>query len=124
MYETHNQLMVIARRIFQTWKQLFYFQFDAKITNGVFNDIVIAIEEANFAVAAAVSDLGGQRPSQWYAYDVQHVIPYRPSREIFCFVDAPHLLKLLRNPVLDTGFILPSGDSGKKNAATTRRPGL
>lgn len=70
--------------------------------------IISVIESVGFHVVATVSDLGpsnqglkklGITPSQPYFQN-----PVYPTENVYVFVDVPHLIKLIRNNLVDSGF--------------------
>ena len=80
-----------------------------KICKDIYFRIVIAVEEAGYSTVATVCDMGGQNPLLWRQLGLGIVCTLcenrvDESREIFFFADAPHLLKLLRNHMINQGL--------------------
>ncbi|KAJ4440540.1 hypothetical protein ANN_08681 [Periplaneta americana] len=64
-------------------------------------------------VAACVCDMGAANQGLWKGYEVNPTKTWfynpRTSERIYFFADAPHLLKLVRNWLLDTDLIFSNG---------------
>jgi len=112
LYGPCNQMMVaMVRGLFSYWKQPIFYAFDAKMKEDLWVSIVEAVHVAGFHVVANVCDMGGQNMSLWRQL---HITPEKsycwhpcdPTRPIFFFADAPHLMKLIRNHLIDRGFQL------------------
>ncbi|CAI6369848.1 unnamed protein product [Macrosiphum euphorbiae] len=110
---------VIARGLINNWKQPIYYNFDERMTKEILNKIIEELSEVGFNVVAIVSDSGSTNVGLWKSLDIsinntsfEH--PKLNSR-IHVFADVPHLLKLARNHLLDSGFILPNGKFIGKN---------
>ncbi|KAF0297803.1 Transposable element P transposase [Amphibalanus amphitrite] len=106
---------VIVRSLFGKWRLPLYYDFDAPMTKDLLEELIIMVEAGGGNVVAAVSDLGGSNRGLWTELEIDcdgatHLPnPVDPSRKIWVFADTPHLLKLLRNHVLDDGITLPNG---------------
>ncbi|KAJ8893814.1 hypothetical protein PR048_006415 [Dryococelus australis] len=89
---SHNHIQVImARGLRSSRKQPIFVDFDKEITVGILNSLIIALHEAGYQVVTCV---GGLRRGH----------PVLRDCSIYSFPDCPHLLKLLRNWLLDTEF--------------------
>ena len=111
-----NMHCVMARGLFSKWKQLVFVDFDVQMTLAILTDIISLLHFSGYRVVACVSDCGGGNQGLWYqqikiSIDQERTYMRHPmtGKEIFMFADAPHLLKLFRNWLLDTGFQLGSG---------------
>ena len=66
-----------------------------------------------------MSDLGNQQLKREIGFKSKEEInfpnPYDQLRKVHVFCDAPHLIKLLRNHILDSGIQLPDGEILDKN---------
>lgn len=110
----HNQMQVVmARGLFAKWKQPVYIGFDVKMTKNLLLEIIDELHKISFNVVGCVSDCGASNVGLWKELGVnidtsffQHPIT---QKNIYMFADAPHLLKLLRNWLLDVGFKLEDG---------------
>ena len=104
--------VVVARGIISNWKQQIFFDFDKPMTAVLLKSIVSAAEEHNIHVWSVCCDLGnhgllnslGVTPEKPFFQN-----PCDAERRVYVFPDAPHLLKLLRNHLLDHGFTLSDG---------------
>ena len=104
--------VAIIRGIISNWKQPIFFDFDKPMTVGLLKSIVSAAEEHGIQIWSICCDLGnlgllnslGITPEKPYFQN-----PSNSERRIYAFPDAPHLLKLLRNHLLDHGFTLTDG---------------
>ena len=72
------------------------------------------MEEVGVEVVAIISDLGNQQLKKEIEFKNKETIkfenPFDPTRSVHVFCDIPHLIKLLRNHVLDSGILLPCGE--------------
>jgi len=103
---------VILRGLTSKWKQLIFYDFDVKMTKNLLLSIISKCEEYGIKIHAVVFDMGNHTfMSQFRILDGTNKIknPSDPSRSVYFFPDAPHLLKLLRNHCLDKGYSFPDG---------------
>jgi hypothetical protein len=106
-----NLQVIIARGLFSNWKQPIYIGFDQNITKELLNGMIVKLNDINYNVVACVSDLGGSNQGLWKQLGVdadkaEHFFKHPVTEEKICvFPDAPHLLKLIRNWLLDSGYI-------------------
>lgn len=111
----HNQIQVImARGLTASWKQPVFIDFDKKLTADILYSVIISLQEAGYQVVACVGDCGGGNLGLWKELGISvtksHFShPVLMECNIYYFPDAPHLLKLLRNWLLDSEFSWPSG---------------
>lgn len=115
----HRYLQVVnARSLCGKWKQPIFADFDQKITKDILNTLCVKLHEAGFRVVACVSDCGPTNTGLWTILGVSWQKPWikHPciDRKIFFFADAPHMLKLVRNWLLDSGFLLKNGEKVTK----------
>lgn len=99
--------VVMARGIASQWKQPIFVGFDQKMTKSIFFSIIDRLDQIGFNVLCCVSDCGSGNVGLWKALDVTYENPVcsTPSgKEIVFIPDAPHILKLIRNWLLDIGF--------------------
>lgn len=115
----HKNLQVMmARGLFSNWKQPVYAAFDTKVTVAELNNVIIELFEAGYKVVGCVSDCGGGNQGLWKECGIDVVAnPHKTFIEhpilktkIYFFPDAPHLLKLIRNWLLDEGFLVEGND--------------
>ncbi|CAL8129621.1 unnamed protein product [Orchesella dallaii] len=112
---SHSKVqLVMARGICEKWKQPIFYDFDAPMTTEILESIIIALESAGFPVVSVTCDLGGENRSIWKKYGIGlnkswFLNPFDKTRRIYMFADIPHMLKLIRNHLLDDGFITNNG---------------
>ena len=115
VYGPHGKLVVVmARGLFSKWKQPIFFDFDHLVTNQLFQEIVSLLFSVGLRVHACVTDMGPENRRLWKELGVS---PDRPfimhpcdnDSNIFFLADAPHMLKLIRNHIIDHGLKTPSG---------------
>lgn len=103
---------VMARGLCSHWKEPVYYQFDQPMTKEILEDIISELFKANFIVVAICSDMGTENIGLWSKLNVGHNKncsfhhPCDSSLKIFVYADVPHLIKLVRNHLLDHGFIV------------------
>lgn len=101
---------VMARGLMSQWKQPVFYQFDQPMTVTILNDIISSLYNSGFIVAAVTADMGIGNMSLWSKLGISHEThcffkhPSDENLKIFVFADVPHLLKLIRNHFIDTGF--------------------
>uniref|UniRef100_A0A453YZ31 THAP-type domain-containing protein n=1 Tax=Anopheles gambiae TaxID=7165 RepID=A0A453YZ31_ANOGA len=106
----HNYLQVVmARGLCNKWKQPVYIGFDKKMTKEILLKIIEKLSEININVVAIISDNCSTNVSCWKelgAKDYERPYFQHPTtlNNVYVIPDAPHLLKLLRNWFLDSGF--------------------
>lgn len=104
----------MIRGLVHSWKQLVFYDFDRNMTKDLLFAIIRKVESIGFPVVAVVNDLGPSNVRLWKNLDINtdntsFPNPSDASREIHVFADAPHLIKLIRNNFLDSGFRLGDG---------------
>lgn len=78
----------------------------------VLKDIILKVGAAGYGAVAVVNDMGptNLRVMKHFGIDpAGNKISFKnpvAEREVFVFADAPHLIKLVRNNFLDSGFFL------------------
>ncbi len=105
----------MVRGILGCWKQIVYYGFDEKITPDLLMEIIKAVEQSGFEVHATVCDMGSSNYSLLNKLGISEDVntflnPCDHSRKVHVFLDAPHLIKLVRNHFLDSGFQTDNGD--------------
>jgi hypothetical protein len=140
-YGPHSNVQVLmARGLFNQWKQPVYYDFDKKVTSQILLQIIETLDNAGFDVVAVVSDMGGGNQGLWKELDVGFGSQKRKKKvknqtvtqsakgklrssfkhpvtknNIWVFPDMPHLLKLLRNHFLDEGIKFSDGQTVEKS---------
>jgi hypothetical protein len=105
--------VIVARGLFANWKQPVYIGFDTKMTKKLLDEVVISLHTIKYNVVACVSGCGGGNQGLWTELgvsvtDTSYNHPVT-QEDIYFFPDAPHLLKLIRNWLIDNGFTWRDG---------------
>ncbi|KAG5874240.1 hypothetical protein JTB14_030468 [Gonioctena quinquepunctata] len=116
----HDYVQVlIARSSFGNCKQPVHEGFDKNMSKKSLYEIISALYDISFDVVAVVSDCGPSNQNTPKELNVSFTRNYLKhpgnNNKIFRFLDAPHLLKLIRNWLLKTGFLLSSEKKVHKN---------
>jgi len=104
----------MASGICSKWNQPIFYNYDTTMTSELLSEIIVKVENAGYNVTSIVHDFDTQNQSLWKSQSVSLDNPYfinpaDTSRKVWTFADAPHMLKLVRNHILDQGFILEDG---------------
>jgi hypothetical protein len=116
----HRQAQVgMMRGLLYPYKQPIYVDFDKAMKKDILFDIITRLKRIGYRVVAIASDMGTSNVGLWRSLGVTDKSPlfsspWHEDDKIFAFPDAPHLLKLYRNHLLDKGYTLPSGAIMKK----------
>jgi hypothetical protein len=102
------------KSIFAEWKQLIYCNFDKDMDVALMNEVVkMVYENGGYEVVATVSDNSTTNVKFWNAIrhtpDSNFFLHASTKEKIFMFSDAPHLLKLERNHLVDSGYMKTDG---------------
>lgn len=104
--------VVMVRGICSPWKQPIFYNFDTHMSKNIVIDLITQLHHAGYTVVSITSDMGTGNVSLWRQLNVGHdkncyfAHPVISNQKVFVFADAPHLLKLLRNHFIDTGFYI------------------
>ena len=115
IYKPHNYVQVImAQGIACNWKQPVFYDYDTKMTKELLLSVISSLESVGFPVHATVCDMSGANRGLLNSLGISStsssfVNPSNPHRKIHVFVDPPHLLKLIRNNIIDHGILTPFG---------------
>jgi len=108
-----KMLSVCLRGLFSGWKQVVYYDFDENIEKSKILNIITRAEEVGIRVVGMVNDMCTLNMRLWRELGItitnQHFENPVSQNKIWVFADFPHLLKLLRNHLLDQGFTLQDG---------------
>lgn len=87
------------------WKQPIYFDFDTNMTKELLMSIIEKMHNIGYNIVAIVSDMGPSNMGLWNNLEISitNTAFEHPctQRQIHVFLDVPHLLKLIRNHLLD-----------------------
>lgn len=119
LYKPHKYVQVVMlRSLVGQWKQPIYFQFDDSKMHDIVLDLIEKVEAVGYQVIGIVHDLGPTNLRLWKTLGIDPVKTNKVSfknpcadREVFLFADVPHMIKLIRNNLLDSGFVLENGDT-------------
>lgn len=113
-----NVQVVVVRSLVGKWKQPVFYNFDCSMTKELFYEIVQKVESTGFKVRGFVGDMGGSNQKLLSELGISAnnsnvKSPVDENRRIWAFCDVPHMLKLLRNHLIDEGFQLCDGKTVK-----------
>ena len=117
LYKPHDKVQVVMLSgLVAKWKQPIYYGYDISDMHEILISLIKEAECAGYPVVAIVHDLGSSNLRLWKDFGIDPVAkkfsfknPTAPDRDIFVFADVPHLIKLIRNNFLDSGFYLRDG---------------
>lgn len=103
--------VVIVRGLRKQWKQPIYFNYDQNMTATILRDILQKLHVIGYNVVAITSDMGPANQGLWRELNVSCNKVWFPHpsdglKKVFVFADPVHLIKLLRNHFLDSGYHL------------------
>jgi len=126
VYGPHKSCQfVMARGLFDSWKQPIFYAFSQPMTKSILFEIIQALYKISYTVVAVTSDMGSRNIALWKELNVGIEIsksstsdktpttmeirnffshPVDKTLKIFVFADVPHLIKLMRNNLFDSGF--------------------
>ena len=116
-----NANVLIMRGLFKRFKIPLWTRFDSDLSKEELFMIIDRLTIAGYKVVSLTSDMGplnmrlfGEKGLGLSIKKTFFKVPANaehdlPERKIYYFFDVPHLLKLLRNHLLDSGFVLKSG---------------
>jgi len=100
--------VVMVRGLFKSWKQPVFYSYDTPITASILNNIISKLYNCGYNVAEVTSDMGPTNISLWNSLKIAHTnssfLHPNTGKNIYVFADVPHLLKLIRNKIIDHGF--------------------
>ena len=106
---------MLIRGLFKNYKMPVWFRFDSALKKAELFEIIQRLEDLKYHVMSVTSDLGpdnralakelGITPEHsWFDN------PAQPDKKVYVFFDVPHILKLIRNNLMEYGFIIPQED--------------
>lgn len=103
----------MARGLTGKWKQPVFVDFDRKMTKEILLNIIERLHSIGLLVVCCTSDCASENQSLYSSLDATYDKPYfrHPcnNSDIVCMHDVPHILKLIRNWLLDKSFTLEDG---------------
>lgn len=108
----------IVRSLFSNWKQPIYFKNDQPPTTDIVQETISTLYKRGYTVVTFNSDMCRTNTCNWKKWNIgtdetnncYFPHPENDNLKVFVFADAPHLLKLIRNHYLDSGFRTTSVD--------------
>ena len=115
VYGPHKNMMVIfARGLVYQWKHPIFYDYDIKLTPEVINNIIKELHNVGLNVVSLTCDNAPNNIGLWNQLGISidnTSFPNPVTQDpVFIFSDPPHLIKLLRNHLLDSGFKLKNGE--------------
>jgi len=103
--------VAMIRGLCSDWKQPVFVNFDKPMVTDILTDILLAVESTGIEIWAMACDMESSNQALLNRLGINLTNtsfpnPADPTRRIFVFPDVPHLLKLLRNHLLDHGLEL------------------
>lgn len=102
--------VIMARGICKNWKQPIFYDYDCKMTKTLIFKIITKLENIGYPVYALNCDLGGSNRGLWNSLNICETNTSFENpvsqKAVHVFADAPHMIKLLRNHFLDSGYLL------------------
>lgn len=101
-------LVMMVKGLCSNWQQVVYYNFDKLPTKKLIASVLEKLEGIGLIPVATVCDMGTKNIATFKQLGVNTAKPFFMSpngNKVFAFADTPHLLKLLRNHFLDTGFV-------------------
>lgn len=103
--------VIMARGLFENWKQPVYYNYDTKLSKIILNNIIEKLHLIQYDVVAIVTDLGGGNRGLWNEMGISEGQPFfvnscDQNKKVYVFSDTPHMIKLFRNHLLDSGILL------------------
>lgn len=105
--------VIVGRGLFKKWKQPVYYQFDQDMTKSIILNVITELHHNGYTVIALTCDLGTTNQAVLKELEIESVVdrektyfqhPCDVTKKIHVFADVPHLIKLLRNHLLDSGL--------------------
>jgi hypothetical protein len=114
IYSSSKVQVGMVRGLCKNWRQPIYYQFDAAMTTSILSQIINTVESIGLRVITVTCDFGAENQAllKWLGISEACTSFKNPSdltREIFVFADVPHMLKLIRNHLIDDGLVTENG---------------
>lgn len=120
LFPAKHLQVVIARGLSAPFKQPVYWSFNTPMDKDLLFSIIEQVEANNLKVRGIVCDLGNHKLIKDLKLYEQNFFlnPADKRRKVFFFPDSVHIMKLLRNHILDKGVLIPKqfhNDHNRKN---------
>ncbi len=114
-----NATLFCARGVFSSWKQPLLYSFNGNYKH-LLDLLIKLLAENGVNVVGVVSDMGPKNVKMWKELGIAKVEkgilsttnfphPIYPKDRVYWLTDFPHLLKRLRDHLLDSSIMLPGG---------------
>ncbi|KAF0727821.1 Uncharacterized protein FWK35_00033891, partial [Aphis craccivora] len=90
---------------------ILYYDYDSFMTQLLLFDVISQLHFCGFEVVAVVSDMGPTNIRLWKSLGITPTKTFShpiSEKQIYMFADVPHLMKLVWNHFIDSGFVLPN----------------
>ncbi|CAB3388652.1 Hypothetical predicted protein [Cloeon dipterum] len=118
--------VVLVRGLFSNWSTAIYYNFSTPTSKELVEAVLREAHTTGLTVAALVCDMGssnvGALKNMGKSKDKPHFTHPVTGKHVFCFYDAPHLLKQARNHLPDEGGIQIQPEGSKDRVTATRGP--
>ena len=111
----------MIRGLFHFWKQPIFYKFDKPLTSDIIKEIIGELYDIGYCVVGLTTDLGPTNIALRKSLNIQTSSescsfphPRDNNLKVFLFCDVPHLLKLIRNNFIDSGFCYEENIFDKK----------
>lgn len=115
-----NVQVVMAHGLFSNWHQPIFFDFDTQLRKGTLINLIKRLHSVGFEVRAMTCDLGSGNQALFneLGVSIERSFFLNPvdKEPVYVFSDAPHDLKLIRNHLIDDGFIVEKRDEANKKS--------
>nr|AGL76355.1 transposase [Drosophila buzzatii] len=100
--------VAMLRGLVADWKQPIFYDYDCPMTKTKIQEILKSTQNMGYTIVAMVCDLGGTNRSLLSSLEVTYRQPWFlfEGRKVYVFADVPHLIKLIRNHFIDSGFVI------------------
>lgn len=109
MRPSTNVFVAMIRSLCAKYQQVVYYDYDKTPTLELLEEIFEKLKTIGLIPVATVCDQGTKNIGLWKEMNVTKTNPVYITKggdKVFVFADTPHLMKNLRNHLIDTGFIV------------------
>lgn len=100
--------VVVVQGLFANWHQPIYFDFNQDLSKELLFHLIERLHAINFEVRAVNFDLGPKNIKLLESLTPSFNNPC-DNEKIYMFADVPHLIKLIRNHLIDKGILMKNG---------------
>ena len=106
-------MVVMIRQLYGDYKKVLYTAFDKDMCLQLIKDLIVELENVGAKIIMSTFDLGNPKfkaDLKFKELENDDIFcfenPVDPTRKVYCFADSPHLIKLIRNHLIDGGYQL------------------